>query len=171
MDTSKKLNILCITEDKELQKEISNSLMLFYNGIDFSHQVIDGLKRYKQSMQNCNPYYDVVIIDIKAKCIQTKLSIQEMKKLYNEQEILAIFDSHEVSLLEYINLGVKEYFYKHIANMNPKRSIDALVNKVQSLQPLMLSKNNSSASLDDILHTEELILDFDVRKKESYVYV
>lgn len=163
MDIFKKINILCISEDKELQKEIHNSLILFCNGIDFVPYIEDGLNKYKQNIQNY--YYDVVIIDIKVDCYDTKLCIQEIRALHQEQEILAIFDSQKTSLIEYINLGVKEYFFKYIADINPKRSLDALTKKVKERTESVLTfEYDTLTAMDDILHTEEIILNFDAEK-------
>jgi len=108
-EKAKNLSVLYVEDDKEIQKEIFNFLIQFFDEINTADNGEEGLNKFKKKS------YDIVVTDIKMPYLDGLAMAKEIKKLNKRTKIIvtSAFDDKKL-LLEAIENDIDHYIIKPI---------------------------------------------------------
>lgn len=126
---SKKLNILFVEDNEEVQNQVVKMLKNFFDNIDIANDGEEALKMYYKFETENNKFYDIVITDLSMPKMGGIELCKELKSVEEEQVILVLSAySHPENLYELINLGIAKFIQKPI---NQKNILETLVHAIE----------------------------------------
>ena len=115
LENSKKLNILYVEDDKQIQESTRKLFLNFFASVDVAVDGQDGLEKYNEYYKVNNTYYDLIISDISMPNMDGLELAKKLRVTCSEQAIILITAHDEVNFLHLaIDIGVNGFLTKPI---------------------------------------------------------
>ena len=123
LENSKKLNILYVEDDEQIQESTKKLFVNFFANVDVAIDGKDGLEKYEEYYKNNNTYYDLVISDISMPNMDGLEFAKKLRVICSEQVIILITAHDEVNFLHSaIELGINGFLKKPL-NIEELKSV------------------------------------------------
>ena len=122
LENSKKLNILYIEDDKQIQDSTKKLFLNFFDKVDLASNGEEGLQKYLDFYAEYTEYYDLVISDISMPNMDGLELTKKIRTLCSEQAIILITAHDELDYLHFaIDLGIDGFLSKPLKIEELKR--------------------------------------------------
>jgi len=148
-NVTKNLTVLYVEDDKNFREDTCDVLSTLFKKIDLAFDGKDGIEKYLSYFTKNSKYYDIVITDVNMPIINgvdlTKLIYKE-----NDTQPIIVISAHNESkyLLEFVNLGIKQFIMKPIDADKILESLykvsSNIVNKSKNIINLKLEELNNN---------------------------
>lgn len=158
-EQASRCTVLYVEDDELIREQTKSFLLRFFTSIDTAEDGAQGLERYKKKD------YDLVITDINMPNMNGIEMIQEIKAIYEDQDIIvtSAYNDSE-NLMKLINLNVTRFVLKPFNNKQFLTTVYHvikhlnLIRDMQELEEKSLQDAKLSQHIFDILDTGILVL-------------